>query len=333
MSFKISAETKIGAKITGIGTYRPQNIIDNLKIAERINSSDEWIRERSGIKERRFAQNHETVSFMAYEASKAALQFAGLKSEDLDLVILATSTNPAQLPNLAMEVAGLLTTKSIGAFDVGAACSGFTYALAIANSTIKTGGANHVLVIGSEKMTDITNPNDRGTAFLFADGAGAFLISKSETNEISDPVWGSCGEFKNWIRMSQDWLKPKQVNEDPQKGLVMEGQKVFRWAISEMPKIADQILERAGIESKDLGAFIPHQANLRITDHIAKSLNLTSRTAIARDGVLMGNTSAASIPLALETLIKNKEVKSGESALLLGFGAGLAYCGQVIVVP
>ena len=335
MNFNSNRDLILGARITGIGTYRPKKIIDNLEIAKRINSSDEWIRERSGIIERRVAGPNESVAFMAYEASKLALENAQITSEEIDLIILATSTNPAQLPNLAMEVAGMLTSKSIGAFDVGAACSGFTYALAMANSTIRSGGANNVLVIGTEKMTDITNPYDRGTAFLFADGAGAFVVSKSQSMDISNPVWGSQGQLKNWIRMSHNWIEPND-GEDVHKtqfGLVMEGQKVFRWAISEMPKIAQQILDEAGVKSSDLGAFIPHQANLRITDHIAKSLNLSSRTAIARDGVLMGNTSAASIPLALDTLIKNKEVISGQLALLLGFGAGLAYCGQVVVVP
>lgn len=332
MNFKSNQNYNYGAKITGVGTYRPKKIIDNLDIAQRIDSSDEWIRERSGIIQRRFADPNESVAFMAYEASKIALENAQINADEIDLIILATSTNPAQLPNLAMEVAGMLTSKSIGAFDVGAACSGFTYALAMANSTVRAGGANNVLVIGSEKMTDITNPFDRGTAFLFADGAGAFVVSKSQSVEISNAVWGSQGEFKNWIRMSHNWNKNANEDEIP-FGLVMEGQKVFRWTISEMPKVAKEILDKAGINSTELGAFVPHQANLRITDHIAKSLNLTSKTAIARDGVFMGNTSAASIPLALDTLIKNKDVTSGEFALLLGFGAGLAYCGQVIVVP
>lgn len=332
MNFKSNQNFNNGAKITGVGTYRPKKIIDNLDIAKKINSSDEWIRERSGIIERRFAEPNESVAFMAYEASKIALENAQINADEIDLIILATSTNPAQLPNLAMEVAGMLTSKSIGAFDVGAACSGFTYALAMANSTVRTGGASNVLVIGSEKMTDITNPFDRGTAFLFADGAGAFVVSKSQSVEISNAVWGSQGEFKNWIRMSHNWNKNVKEDEIP-FGLVMEGQKVFRWTISEMPKVAKEILDKAGINSTELGAFVPHQANLRITDHIAKSLNLTSKTAIARDGVFMGNTSAASIPLALDTLIKNKDVTSGQFALLLGFGAGLAYCGQVIVVP
>ena len=333
MNFNLMQNFSHGARVTGIGSYRPKKIIDNLEIAQRINSSDEWIRERSGIIERRFAESNESVAFMAYEASKRALANAQINTEDIDLIILATSTNPAQLPNLAMEVAGMLTSKSIGAFDVGAACSGFTYALAMANSTIRSGSANHVLVVGSEKMTDITNPYDRGTSFLFADGAGAFVVSKSELIQISNPIWGSQGESKNWIRMSHNWISNTQNMDDTTVGLVMEGQKVFRWAIAEMPKIAQKILDQAGIQPSDLGAFVPHQANLRITDHIAKSLKLPPTIAIARDGQFMGNTSAASIPLALDTLTNNNEVSSGQLALLLGFGAGLAYCGQVIVVP
>jgi 3-oxoacyl-[acyl-carrier-protein] synthase-3 len=182
-------------------------------------------------------------------------------------------------------------------------------------------------------MTDFVDEFDRGTSFLFADGAGAFMVSASKEFKISSPVWGSDGNLSDWICMTKDWPTYFNNPESDKPALKMEGQKVFRWAISEMAGIAQKALQKAGITVDDLGAFVPHQANLRITDHIAKSLNLPPHVAIARDGKTMGNTTAATIPLALDTLLSNGEVKSGELALLLGFGAGLAYSSQVIEIP
>jgi 3-oxoacyl-[acyl-carrier-protein] synthase-3 len=270
---------------------------------------------------------------MAVQACNEAIKNSGISPSEIDLVILATATNPAQLPNLAMEIAHEIKAFNAGAFDIGAACSGFTYAISMANSSVISGNSRNVIVVGSERMTDFVSEFDRGTAFLFADGAGAFVISESNEYQISNSIWGSDGSLKDWICMTKNW---PEFYKNPSEGfpaLKMEGQKVFRWAITEMAGIAQKILDEAGISVEDLGAFVPHQANMRITDHIAKTLKLPPHVAIARDGVTMGNTTAATIPLALDTLKKNGEVNSGDLALLLGFGAGLAYCGQVVVVP
>ena len=331
MSFKTSLN--IGVKVTGIGTYRPKLIVKNDDIAAKINSSDQWIRERSGIAERRYANENETVVSMAVQACNEAIKNSGISPSEIDLIILATATNPAQLPNLAMEIAHEIKAFNAGAFDIGAACSGFTYAISMAKSSIISGDSKNVIVVGSERMTDFVSEFDRGTAFLFADGAGAFVISESKEFQISNSVWGADGSLKDWICMTKNWPDFYENPNDGFPALKMEGQKVFRWAITEMVGIAQKILDEAGITVDELGAFVPHQANMRITDHIAKSLKLPDHVAIARDGTTMGNTTAATIPLALDTLKKNGEVKSGELALLLGFGAGLAYCGQVIVVP
>ena len=331
MSFK--STRNLGAKVSGIGTYRPKLIVKNDDISSKINSSDEWIRERSGIIERRYANDDETVVSMAVQACNEAINNSGISPSEIDLVILATATNPAQLPNLAMEIAHEIKAFNAGAFDIGAACSGFTYAISMANSSVISGNSRNVIVVGSERMTDFVSEFDRSTAFLFADGAGAFVISESNEFQISNSIWGSDGSLKDWICMTKNW---PEFYKNPSEGfpaLKMEGQKVFRWAITEMAGIAEKILDEAGISVKDLGAFVPHQANMRITDHIAKTLKLPPHVAIARDGVTMGNTTAATIPLALDTLKKNGEVNSGDLALLLGFGAGLAYCGQVVVVP
>lgn len=329
----IKSSLNLGAKVTGIGTYRPKLIVKNNDIAAKINSSDEWIRERSGILERRYANANETVVSMAVQACNVAIKNSGITPSEIDLVILATATNPAQLPNLAMEIAHEIKAFNAGAFDIGAACSGFTYAISMANSSVVSGDSKNVIVVGSERMTDFVSEFDRGTAFLFADGAGAFVISQSKEFQISNSVWGADGSLKDWICMTKNWPEFYENPNDGFPALKMEGQKVFRWAITEMVGIAQKILDEAGVSVEELGAFVPHQANMRITDHIAKSLKLPAHVAIARDGTTMGNTTAATIPLALDTLKKNGEVKSGELALLLGFGAGLAYCGQVIVVP
>jgi 3-oxoacyl-[acyl-carrier-protein] synthase-3 len=322
-----------GSRVSGIGVYRPKRKVTNDEIAPLIDSSDKWIRERSGIIERRYADESETVASMAAEACEQALKDSKISSIDIDLVILATATNPAQLPNLAMEIATKIGATNAGAYDIGAACSGFSYGLSIASQAVLSGDCKNVLIVGSERMTDFVSEKDRGTAFLFADGAGAFVVSPSEKTEISAPTWGADGNLNDWICMTKDWPTYMNEKEGAFPALKMEGQKVFRWAITEMVGIAHRTLERAGIGIEDLGAFVPHQANQRITDHIAKSLNLPAHVAIARDGINMGNTTAATIPLALDTLRRNGEVKSGDLALLMGFGAGLAYSGQVIVVP
>jgi 3-oxoacyl-[acyl-carrier-protein] synthase-3 len=322
-----------GSRVSGIGVYRPKRNVTNDEIAPLIDSSDQWIRERSGIIQRRYASNEETVAAMAIVACEEALKDSKISSIDIDLVILATATNPAQLPNLAMEIATKIGATKAGAYDIGAACSGFSYGLSIASQAVLSGECINVLVVGSERMTDFVSEKDRGTAFLFADGAGAFVVSPSEKTEISAPTWGADGNLNDWICMTKDWPTYMNEKEGDFPALKMEGQKVFRWAITEMVGIAHRTLERAGIGIEDLGAFVPHQANQRITDHIAKSLNLPPHVAIARDGINMGNTTAATIPLALDTLRRNGEVKSGDLALLMGFGAGLAYSGQVIVVP
>ena len=334
MPKSLSNMTKpFGSKVTGIGVYRPKRKVSNDEIAPLIDSSDKWIRERSGIIQRRYASDKETVAVMAIAACEEALLDSKISSVDIDLVILATATNPAQLPNLAMEIATKIGATNAGAYDIGAACSGFSYGLSIASQAVLSGECRNVLVVGSERMTDFVSAKDRGTAFLFADGAGAFVVSASEKTGISAPTWGADGNLNDWICMTKDW--PTYMNEKDGEfpALKMEGQKVFRWAITEMVGIAHKTLEKAGIGVEDLGAFVPHQANQRITDHIAKSLNLPPHVAVARDGINMGNTTAATIPLALDTLRRNGEVKSGDLALLMGFGAGLAYSGQVIVVP
>lgn len=326
-------ERPIGSKIVGVGGYRPARIVTNNELAPLIDSSDQWIRERSGIIHRRFANDEETVAEMAKLATLKALEFAQIDPADVDLLLLATATNPAQLPNLAMEIAHKVGATKAGAYDVGAACSGFSYGLAAASEAVLAGDSQVAVIVGSERMSDFVSRYDRGTAFLFGDGAGAFVVTKSDDFAIASPVWGSDGSMAQAICMTKSWTDFQVETKSDFPALKMEGQKVFRWAITEMVDVAHAALAKAGITIEDLAAFVPHQANQRITDHIAKSLQLPESVAIAKDGIEMGNTTAATIPLALETLLNNKEVKSGDLALVMGFGAGLSYSGQVIVVP
>ena len=322
-----------GTKVAGVGGYRPKRVVTNDEVAPLIDSSDQWIRERSGIIHRRFAGPDETVAEMAKLATLKALEFANIEPENVDLLILATATNPAQLPNLAMEVTHKIGATHAGAYDLGAACSGFSYGVAAASEAILAGDAEVAVIVGSERMSDFVSQYDRGTAFLFGDGAGAFVITSDEEFKIAPPVWGADGSMAEAICMTKSWTDFQAETASEFPSLKMEGQRVFRWAITEMVQVAHAALAKAGIQVTDLGAFVPHQANQRITDHVAKSLNLPEHVAIAKDGIQMGNTTAATIPLALETLMENKEVKSGDLALIMGFGAGLSYSGQVIAIP
>ena len=193
-----------GSRVSGIGVYRPKRKVTNDEIAPLIDSSDKWIRERSGIIQRRYASDEETVAAMAIAACLEALKDSKISSMDVDLVILATATNPAQLPNLAMEIATKIGATEAGAYDIGAACSGFSYGLSIASQAVLSGDCRNVLIVGSERMTDFVSEKDRGTAFLFADGAGAFVVSPSEKTEISAPTCGADGNLNDWICMTKD---------------------------------------------------------------------------------------------------------------------------------
>jgi len=321
------------AKLLGIGTYRPSRVVPNSEIVEAIDSSDEWIQQRSGIKERRFAGPDESIQMMSVAASRQALERAGIEAAQVDCVIVATVSHMLQTPAIATAIAHELGTDKAPAFDISAACAGFCHGLALGSDMVRGGSAKHVLVIGVERLTDITSLNDRGTAFIFADGAGAAVIGPSDEVGIGPVVWGSDGEQFDLIRQTEDWRDVMTQDKPAMPHLVMQGSAVFRWASYEMAKVAAQALDRAGITVDDLDVFVPHQANMRIIDAMARSMKLPSTVRIARDIADQGNTSAASIPLALGRMIEEGEAKSGDTALLIAFGAGLAYAAQVVTVP
>jgi len=321
------------ARILGVGGYRPRRSIPNSEIVDAIDSSDEWIRTRSGIEARRWAGPDETVRSMSVEAGREAIAAAGLEPQQVDCVIVATVSHMVQTPAVATVVASDLGCEQPAAFDISAACAGFCTALAMASDFVRGGSAHHVLVIGVERLSDLTDVHDRGTAFIFADGAGAVVVGPSDTPGIGPVVWGSDGDRAELISQDADWITAVEQGAAHRPWLRMDGNPVFRWASYAMAKVAHEALDAAGITADELDCFVPHQANMRIIDALARAMKLPAHVKIARDIAQMGNTSAASIPLALERMLREGEAKSGDTALFIAFGAGLVYAAQVVVVP
>jgi 3-oxoacyl-[acyl-carrier-protein] synthase-3 len=321
------------AGILGIGTYRASRIIPNVDIVDAIDSSDEWIQQRSGIKQRRWATPEETVQLMSVAASRQALERSGIDAKQIDCVIVATVSHMMQTPAIATAIAYELGTDKAAAFDISAACAGFCHGVSLAADMVRSGTAGHALVIGVERLSDITDVEDRGTAFIFSDGAGAAVVGPAAEEGISPVVWGSDGEQFDLIRQKEDWRDVLEQERPSMPHLTMQGNPVFRWAVYEMAKVAQQTLDKAGLTVDDLDVFVPHQANMRIIDSMAKAMKLPAHVRIARDIAEQGNSSAASIPLALDRMMLEGEAKSGDTALMIAFGAGLAYAAQVVTVP
>lgn len=326
-----------GARIVGIGEHRPSRVVTNEEICQQIDSSDEWIRERSGIVTRRYAAPDESVVDMATSAASKALASSGVEPADVDLVLLATCSHPFQTPGGSSQVQDRIGATHAGAMDINAACAGFSYALSVASDAVRSGSARHVVVVGSEKMTDFIDPHDRGMAFLFGDGAGAVVVSASDTPGIGPVVWGSDGAQAETITQRPTYIEVQHALATGQPlepvALRMAGQTVFRWAVTKMGPAAQKALDLAGVRADELGAFVPHQANLRIVESLVKTLKLPPSVVVARDIETQGNTSSASIPLALSALLQGGQVQSGQPALFIGFGAGLTYAAQVVEIP
>jgi len=292
------------ARILSVGSYRPERVVTNAEVCERIDSTDEWIRERSGIAERRYAAPEETVVDLAVYAAEKALASAGITPDQVGFVMVATVTHPYQTPSAASEVAYRLGAVNAAATDISSACAGFWI-----------------------------NLDDRSTAFIFADGAGAVVVGPSDEPAIGPVVWGSDGSQHDAICMTQSLIDYRDNGGPRFPTLSMQGQQVFRWAVSNGSVKAQEALARAGVTAEDLDAFIPHQANMRITDAMIRALKLPEHVPVARDIETTGNTSAASIPIAMDRMLSTGEVPHGGTALLIGFGAGLAYAAQVVTLP
>jgi 3-oxoacyl-[acyl-carrier-protein] synthase-3 len=320
------------SKIYSLGAARGDLIVTNDDIAGPINSSDEWITQRTGIITRVRASQNRSLMDMAVEASKEAIEKAGIKASQIEAVIFSTITHPYQTPSAAALLGDLVGANPAPAFDISAACAGYCYGIAQADSLVRSGVAKYVLVVGGEKLSDFIDPTDRSISFLLGDGAGAAIVGPSDSPGISQSVWGSDGSKWEAVGMTGSLLDFRD-GTGAWPTLVQEGQTVFRWAVWEMVKVAKEALEVAGVKPEELNAIVMHQANERIIDEMAKQLNLPEHVVVAKDIKTTGNTSAASIPLAMHALLEQGQIKSGDLALQIGFGAGLAFGAQVVVVP
>jgi 3-oxoacyl-[acyl-carrier-protein] synthase-3 len=321
------------SRIYSLGAARGDLVVPNDDLVGPIDSSDEWIRQRTGIIERRRASEKLDAVDLAEAASKEAIEKAGIKPSDIDAVIVATISNTVQTPSLASLLCDRIGATPAPAYDVSAACAGYTYGIAQADALIRGGIAKYVLVVGAEKLSDFAKPTDRSISFLLGDGAGAAVVGPSDEPGIGPTVWGSDGS--KWGSVGMD--RPlKEAFDDPEgefPTLRQDGQTVFRWAVWEMAKVAKEAVEKSGLQPEDLTAFVPHQANMRIIDEFAKQLGLPESVLVARDIQTTGNTSAASIPLAMHRLLEEHPEASGGYALEIGFGAGLVFGAQVVRMP
>lgn len=339
------------SRILSVGHFSPDQIVTNEDVCQWIDSSDEWIRQRTGIITRHRAAADVSVIDMAEGAAREALQQAGIEASQLGAVIVSTVTHPYATPSAAAALTDRLGATPAPAFDISAACAGYCYGVAQADALVRSGAAEYVLVVGAEKLSDVIDNHERTISFLLGDGAGAVVVGPSDTPGIGPSVWGSDGSKWDAIGMTHSLEDVKKLGESARHSdeiddpailsatqdvwptLRQDGQTVFRWAVWEMAKVAQQALDAAGIEATDLAAFVPHQANMRIIDEMVKKLKLPESVVIGRDIAQAGNTSAASIPLATHRLLKENPELSGGLALQIGFGAGLVFGAQVVVLP
>ncbi|MBY8859142.1 beta-ketoacyl-ACP synthase 3 [Nocardia sp. CA2R105] len=328
----------------GIGAYRPTRIVSNAEVCEVLESTPEWIYERTGIHNRRWISGDETLRSMAAAAGERAIANSGIDRSLIGALVLASSSWLKLTPHGAPTIAHDMGMNGIPAFDLTSGCGGFGYGLGVAADMIRAGSADYILVIGAETMTVGLDPTDRGTAMIFGDGAGAVVVGPSEENGISPTVWGSDGENAEAIAQNVDFLAYMDKAQalqgaDPdaepvgRMSLRMEGPRVFRWAAVTLPRALSSALEMSGVAKEDIEVFVPHQANARINELMRKNLGLADDIPMANDIENTGNTSAASIPLAIEEMLVSGRAKGGQLALLLGFGAGLSYAGQVVRLP
>ena len=331
-----------GTRILGVGGFRGERVVTNDEIVGPIDSSDEWIQQRTGIRTRRRANPETSILDMAVAAANDSLEAAGITADQIDVVLLGTVTYFEQTPALAARVAAEIGATPAAAFDISAACAGYCYGIGQADALVRSGQARHVLVVGVERMSDYIDPTDRSISFLLGDGAGAAVVGPSDTPGIGPTVWGADGNLAGLIHQTRTWLELRSdAGEASVAGTIetewptirQQGPSVFKWVISNVPDIARRAVEAAGLQLSDIDVFIPHQANMRITDQVVKMLGLREDVVVARDIAETGNTSAASIPLATERLLREGLARSGQVALQIGFGAGMAFAAQVVVLP
>ncbi|GAA1483512.1 beta-ketoacyl-ACP synthase III [Brachybacterium fresconis] len=314
--------TSSGSAIIGVGHHRPERVLTNHDLEKMVETSDDWIRRRTGIQERRIADQTGTVAEMATHAARAALADAQIDPAEVSQVIVATCSDDERSPSAAGRVAHALGLSGPPAFDIGAACSGFGHALAVGDQGIRAGASTTTLVIGAEKLSAVTDFTDRTTCVLTADGAGAVVLRAAAEPGVFPVVWGTVPDLVDAVTISP-----------PHGFFAQNGRQVLGWALREAPGIAQQVVEAAGRTMEDIDVFIPHQANLRMIEPLAESLGLREDAVVADDVITSGNTSAATIPLAISRMREAGRIPSGATALLLGFGGGFSYAGQVVRLP
>lgn len=311
------------AVISGTGSYTPEKQLTNVELESTLDTSDEWIFSRTGIRSRSIAQEHETTSYMASKAAEQALIASGLDANEIDMILVATCTPDHFFPGVACHVQHALKIKKpIPAFDVGAACSGFVYVMDIAKQYIATGAAKHILVIGSESMSRAVDWTDRTTCVLFGDGAGALVLSASDKQGIMGSVLHAAYDAEKFLNLANSF-------EAERSTISMRGNEVFKLAVNIMGEVVDEVLELSQLKKSDIQWLIPHQANMRIIQAIAKKLDLPmSHVVVTIEN--QGNTSAASIPLALDHSIRSNQIKRDELLLIESFGGGMTWGAMVI---
>ncbi|MEI9597770.1 beta-ketoacyl-ACP synthase III [Moellerella wisconsensis] len=311
-------------KILGTGSYLPQQVRTNSDLEKMVDTSDEWIVTRTGIHERRIAGENETVSTMGFTAAQRAIEMAGINKADIDLIIVATTSATHAFPSAACQIQQLLEINDCAAFDVAAACAGFTYALSIADQFVKTGMSKTALVIGADALSKTVDPTDRGTVVLFGDAAGAMVVSASETPGIISTHLHADGRYGELLALPQ----PTRGSNEPAY-LSMTGNEVFKVAVRELAHIVDETLIKNGLDKSQLDWLVPHQANLRIISATAKKLDMTmDKVVVTLDR--HGNTSAASVPTAFDEAVRDGRIQKGHLVLLEAFGGGFTW-GSALV--
>lgn len=322
-----------GARILASGSYLPPRIVSNEEICQNIDSTPEWIVERSGIENRRWADADVVVTDMGQEAAAQALERSGVDPGEVSAVIIATSSHDWKASGAGPVIASGIGAVNAAAYDIGGGCATWSFAMAAGADMIRAGSAKYVVVVGVEKLTDWLNPLDRATAFIFSDGAGAVVLGPSQEEGLGPAAYLVDGTQARLVGVGHTFSSMRRGENTELPTLAMDGQQVFRWAVGSMPRLCRQAMELAGVGVEDLAAFIPHQANQRITDAIVRGLKLPEQVVVADTIRQLGNSSAASIPIAIDVLGREGKLPSGELALTVGFGGGLAAVAQVVVLP
>jgi 3-oxoacyl-[acyl-carrier-protein] synthase-3 len=311
-----------GSRIIGLGHYQPERVLTNAELATMVETSDEWIRTRTGIVERHLASEDESVADMATEAARSAIADASLQPEQVGMIVVASTSVMDHSPNVAGRVAAALEMTSPVIIDVNTACSGFEHGIALADAAIRAGQVENAVVIGAEKLSAITDWTDRTTCVLTADGAGAFVLEAADEPGVGRTVWGSEPTMSRAVI----------VEDETGNKFTQDGRMILRWAMSKASDISRAAVEEAGLTMDDIQVFVPHQANLRIIEPLAEQLGLTDRIVVT-DVQVSGNTSAASIPLGLSKWWHEGRIPANAPTLLFGFGGGFAYASQVVLTP